>query len=292
MPENTLTRISPHVYWLPPGPPDRPALCAVAGGEHTLLLDAGSSPSHARQVLDGLASAGVHPPRYLALTHWHWDHVFGAAEPGTPVIAHELTVDRLAVMAGYDWSDAAIAGRVKTGEEVAVCARDIRIELPEPRQVTIAVPDLVFQTALDFRLGGGVTCHIQHVGGDHSADSAVVMVQPDRMLFLGDCLYSASAYLPASYYTRRNVYPLLETLLGFDPQIVIWGHDPRLMERAEFDILADHMRLIGGLVERLGADEAGVQAAVRAEIAEEPDEDLREIIESFILGRDFETIQD
>jgi glyoxylase-like metal-dependent hydrolase (beta-lactamase superfamily II) len=289
VPENTLTRISPHVYWLPPGPPDRPALCAVAGSEQTLLLDAGSSPAHVRRMLDGLAQASIRPPRYLALTHWHWDHVFGAAEPGTPVIAHALTAERLAVMAGYDWGDAAIAGRVKTGEEVAVCARDIQIELPEPRHVTIAAPDLVFQTALDVRLGGGVTCHIQYVGGDHSADSSVMMVGPDRVLFLGDCLYSASAYLPAPYYTRRNLYPLLDVLLGFDPQVVIWGHEPQLMGRAEFDVLAGHMRLIGGLVEQLGADEPGVQAALRAEIGVDLDENLRELIESFILGRDFET---
>ena len=78
MPE--LTKISPHVYWLPPGPPDRPALCAVVGSDHTLLLDSGSSPSHVRLLLDGLAAAGAPPPRYVALTHWHWDHVFGAAE--------------------------------------------------------------------------------------------------------------------------------------------------------------------------------------------------------------------
>jgi len=35
------TKISDHVYWFPPGPPDRPSLSAVVGERRTVLLDAG-----------------------------------------------------------------------------------------------------------------------------------------------------------------------------------------------------------------------------------------------------------
>ncbi|MBI5957789.1 MAG: MBL fold metallo-hydrolase, partial [Chloroflexi bacterium] len=218
------------------------------------------------------------------------DHIFGAADLGVPVIAHTLTADRLAIMAGYDWSDAAVDERIKTGEEVIECARDIKIELPEPRHVTIAVPDLVFQTTLDVHLGGGVICHIQHVGGDHSADSSVIMIEPDKVLFLGDCLYEASAYHPARYYTRKRLYPLLDTLVGFDPQYIVEGHTPEVMLRAEFGTLANQLRRAGKLVEQFGADEAAIRAAAQTETGQEPDEDMREIISSFIIGRAFEAI--
>lgn len=282
----TVTQISPHVYWMPPGPPDRPSLCAVVGSEHTLLLDAGSSPAHIRHFLDDLGAKNPHPPRYVALTHWHWDHVFGAAELGIPVIAHTLIADRLATMAAYDWSDAALDDRIKTGEESVMFGRDIKIELPEPRQVTIAVPDLVFQTSLDVSLGGGVTCHIQHVGGDHSPDSTVMFVEPDRVLFLGDCLYTASSYEPAPYYTRTRAYRLLDTLLSFDPQVIVGGHDPEVMNRAEFKTLADTMRRIGTLAEQL--DEDAMIRAVQTETGQEPDDLMREIIHGFVIGRAFE----
>jgi len=279
-----LTRIAPHVYGLPPGPPDRPSLCAVVGSRHTLLLDAGSSPAHVRPLLDGLAAAGAPPPRYVALTHWHWDHVFAAASPGVPVIAHTLTAERLAVLAGYtDWSDAALDARVQTGEEAAMCARDIKIELPEPRQVAIAVPDLVFQTTLKVDLGGGVICHIQHVGGDHSPDSSVMAVEPDRVLFLGDGLYEGSVYQPAPCYTHR-LYTLLDTLLAFDPQIVVEGHRP-VQSRAEFDDWAAALRRARRLVEQGGADEEAVLAAAQAETGQPPDEDLRGFVHAFMLGR-------
>jgi hypothetical protein len=49
-----LRKISEHVYWLPPAPPDRPSLCAVVGSRWTLMLDAGSSAAHAGSFLDGL----------------------------------------------------------------------------------------------------------------------------------------------------------------------------------------------------------------------------------------------
>jgi len=75
-----LHRISDRVYWLPPGPPDRPSLCAVVGERRTVMLDAGASAAHARLFLDGLAAEGAATPSYVALTHSHWDHVFGAAE--------------------------------------------------------------------------------------------------------------------------------------------------------------------------------------------------------------------
>ena len=193
-------------------------------------------------------------------------------------------------MAGYDWSDAALDERVKTGEESVGCARDVKIELPEPRHVTIAVPDLVFQTALSIHLGGGVTCHIVHVGGDHSADSSVMLVEPDKVLFLGDCLYSASSYHPAPYYTRKRLYPLLDTLFGLDPQIVVEGHTPEVMSRPDFEALTRIMRSAGKWSDQVGDDEEAVLAAVQRELNQEPDEDMRDIVHSFILGRAYETL--
>ena len=85
-----MEKISKHVYWLPPAPPDRPSLCAVEGERATIWLDAGSSPAHTREFLDALASEGVAKPTHVVLTHSHWDHVFGADELGAHVVAHEL----------------------------------------------------------------------------------------------------------------------------------------------------------------------------------------------------------
>ena len=57
-----MEKISEHVYWLPPAPPDRPSLCAVEGGRATIWLDAGSSAAHTREFLVALAARGVAKP--------------------------------------------------------------------------------------------------------------------------------------------------------------------------------------------------------------------------------------
>src|SRR6266550_7399403 len=112
-----LTKITEHVYWMPPGPPDRPSLCAVVGDRRTLMLDAGSSQAHTRMFLDALREQSVAQPSAVVYTHSDWDHVLGGVELDAPVIAHALTAERLIELAVTDWSDEALDRRVTTGDD-------------------------------------------------------------------------------------------------------------------------------------------------------------------------------
>lgn len=286
MTETSLTQISEHVYWLPPGKPDRPSLCAVVGENLTLALDSGASAAHAQLFLDGLAAHHAAPPSLIALTHWHWDHVFGADRLGVPVIAQAQTADQLARMAAYDWSDAGLEAHIAAGEQTAAGAEHIKQELPAPREVRITVPSIVFEANLELRLGG-VICAIQHVGGDHAADSSVMFVLPDRVLFIGDCLYDA-IYTPKRHYTRKNLLPLIERLRAFDAEYVIEGHTDTVMSWNEFINLTDQMRLACRLIEQFGDDEAAILAAAQAEIGAAPDEDAVYFVRALIAGREYE----
>jgi glyoxylase-like metal-dependent hydrolase (beta-lactamase superfamily II) len=170
----SVQKITDHVCWLPPGPPDRPSLCAVVGERWAVALDAGSSRAHTRQFLDGLPTR----PSAVIYTHSHWDHVFGGVEIGGLVIAHTLTAQKLVEMAARDWTDDANVNE------------HIREELPAPRVVEIAPADVTFDEGLVLDLGG-VRVHVRHVGGDHAEDSCVMFVEPDGVLFLGDALCDA-----------------------------------------------------------------------------------------------------
>ena len=183
----SLTRVTEHVHWLPPGPPDRPSLCAVAGDRWTLMLDAGSSPAHTRQFLDALAEARIAPPTAVVYTHAHWDHVLGGAEVGGLVVAQALTAEALHELAARDWSDAGLDRRVAEGLASPEHGTHVKSELPSPRTVEVAPADVVFEDGVDFDLGG-VVVHVRHLGGDHSPDSCVMLVEPDGVLFLGDCI--------------------------------------------------------------------------------------------------------
>lgn len=220
-------RIGEHVYWLPPGLPDRPSLCAVTGRRGTIWLDAGASAAHAREFMGFLDGHRVAAPSHVVLTHSHWDHVFGADELGAHVIAHELTATYLEQLAATDWSDEALDHRVESAAVSPQHAANVKAELPSPREIRIAPAEIVFATGLDIDLGG-VRAQVRHVGGDHADDSTVVFVEPDQLLFLGDCLYES----PRGSYTNEHFETLVDAVLDFDAHLYVGGHEQDVLSPA------------------------------------------------------------
>jgi glyoxylase-like metal-dependent hydrolase (beta-lactamase superfamily II) len=241
-----------------------------------MMLDAGSSDAHARSFLDGLREAGVAPPSLVVLTHSHWDHVFGAAELGVPVVAHARTAEYLAEHAKLDWSDEALEQRLAAGEVTQFHVDNVKQELPAPREVRIAPADVVFRDSLTLELGD-VTVRAQHLGNDHTDDGCVLFVEPDRVLFVGD----ATCDSPSGSFTTALAFPLLDALLEFGPEHVVEGHEDTVMSRAQFEELASRMRRAGTLAERLGPDEG----AILAELGGPVDQDTTEIVRAFVSGR-------
>jgi glyoxylase-like metal-dependent hydrolase (beta-lactamase superfamily II) len=223
-------RVTRHVYLFPPAPPDRPSLCAVVGKRWTIWLDAGSSAARAREFAALLADQGVGRPSHVVLTHSHWDHVFGAAELEAHVVAHELTSGYLEELAATDWSDEALDRRVAAGEVSQEHANNVKAELPSPREVRIASADIVFKESLRFELDG-VSVQVCHVGGDHADDSTVMYVEPDRVLFLGDCLYET----PSGGYTAELVVPLIDAIGAFGAALFIEGHSESVLSAAQLE---------------------------------------------------------
>lgn len=216
-------QVTEHVWWLRPGPPDRPSLCAVVGERWTLALDAGSSRAHTHEFLSGLPVR----PAAVAYTHAHWDHVFGGVEIGGLVIAHRLTAEGLREMAARDWTD---DGDERVNE-------NIRLELPAPRVVEIAPADVVFSERLDIDLGG-VTVRVEHVGGDHCDDACVMLVEPDKLLFLGDCLCAS----PTNVLTVERALPLYDRILSYSAEHYVEVHHPAVTTRPELEQLIEKAR--------------------------------------------------
>jgi len=262
-----LAKITEHVYWMPPGPPDRPSVCAVVGDSHTLMLDAGSSATHARGFLGALfAETGTHPSM-VVYTHSHWDHVLGGAEVGGIVIAQALTAEVLIELAERDWTDEALDRRVAAGLSSPQHAADVKAEMPAPRTVEVVRANITFRDRIDIDLGGVGVC-VRHVGGDHSADSSVMSIEPDGVLFLGDCV-SAS---PQGAMTAESAFCLRDAILGFDATHYVEGHHESVSSRSEMESLFDKMQL----AERAVRDGLAIEA---------PDEDTEYFLRAFREGR-------
>ncbi len=289
---HTLTS---HVYWTPPEErTDRPVLGAVVGQRATLMVDAGNSPAHVHSFLDGLAGMGAALPRYVALTHWHWDHTFGLQALDVPALAHAETRARLIEMAAWEWSDADIDRRVEQGLETDFCRVHLKAEWPDRSGLRIRAPDLTYTDELHLDLGG-VTCQLVHVGGDHSSDSCAVHVPEDGVVFVGDCLYENLHASPPRYTTAR-LFPLLECVLGLGAAWYVMAHSPQPTPRSELEVWATQLRAIGSVVDQAGpertappgkrrdAEYAAVLAELPRVLGRAPDaEDLR-LADLFLAG--------
>jgi glyoxylase-like metal-dependent hydrolase (beta-lactamase superfamily II) len=263
---SVLRKITEHVYWMPPGTPDRPSICAVVGDRRTVMLDAGSSAAHARAFLaDLLAKSGMRPSA-VVYTHSHWDHVFGGAEVGGLVIAHARTAELLLSMAERDWSDEGLDRRVRAGLSSPQHAANVKAELPSPRAVEVAPADVIFHDRLELQLGGA-TVDVRHVGGDHSADASVICVEPDGVLFLGDCL-SAS---PEGVLTSESTLRLRDVILAYPAEHYIEGHHEAVSSRSEMAELFAKIRR--------------AETAAREGRTIDADEDTQYFLEAFRAGQ-------
>lgn len=164
---------------------DRPNIGYIRGERGALLFDAGNSGANVEQLKGELREAGLPMPDAVALSHWHWDHSYGAAFWGVPVIACRETDDELRKMARWEWDDGAMQGRIDRGEDILFCTEMIKREYPDRSQIKVVPADIVFEERMNIDLGG-VTCELIHAGGPHSADSVICYVPQDWFLLLGD----------------------------------------------------------------------------------------------------------
>lgn len=219
-----IIQLTPRVWHTQPVEAgDRPALGLAAGEKAALLIDGGNSPAHVGELLRAARELPIAPLKALCLTHWHWDHTFGAVSTGLPVIACEETSRKLDWMRGLAWTDEAIARRVEQGTEMEFCRQNILIEWPDnERDIHIPAPAVIFRWELTLDLGG-LTARIFWVDSDHSPDCCVVYLVEEKVAFLGDCLYLNMDHEPW-FRTPERTRRLMEQLAALDARWYVPAH--------------------------------------------------------------------
>lgn len=269
-------------YMTPVSLTDRPILGMVTGAHKTLLIDAGNSEAHVNYFINELQKQGVPRPNIVVLTHWHWDHIFGlSALEDTVSIASKATEIEMRKLVPFSWSDEAIDARVKEGIEIEFCAKAIKEEYVDERNINIVLPDITFNNRLEINLGG-VTCILQHVGGDHAADSVVVYVKEEKILFLADCIYP-KMYAEKVHYTIEEIRELLNVLETFDAETYIPSHQQPISKQ-EFQEEAQKLRKIADYTELYKGSYTNVLNAYKKDVQRELNENEMETIENFVNG--------
>ncbi|WP_204591234.1 MBL fold metallo-hydrolase [Chryseomicrobium aureum] len=261
---------------------DRPILGMVTGTEKTLLIDAGNSEEHVTYFIQELNKRDVPNPDVVVLTHWHWDHILGlSALRDTVSLASKQTAAEMKKLLPYSWSDEAIDERVREGVEIEFCAKAIKEEYKDHRDIKVTLPDSTIDKKAEIYLGG-VTCIVQHVGGDHAEDSVVVYIPEEKILFLGDCIYPRM-YAEKVHYTVDETLRLLDVLKSFDAETYIPSHQQPI-SKVEFNQEVAMLRTLANYTKSCQGDQLKITEHYKADVKRELTEDELETISYFVDG--------
>lgn len=214
---------------------------AFVTSEGVLLLDANGTPAAARAVLAKLRTITKQPVRWLVLSHWHWDHWYGAevyrdAFPGLQIIAHARTralMDGPVQAFNRDGLESQLPGHVHavemrrdtaTGERrarlAAHAARD-RFFLEQKRAVRRTLPNVTFTDSLTI-LAGGREMRVLHVDRAITPGDAFVWLPREGVLATGDLLIDPLTF--ALFCYPDGWIRTLQYLAALDARVIVPGH--------------------------------------------------------------------
>ena len=181
-----FNKISEHIYIHPAEHyTDRPNIGLVKGEKYSLLYDAGNSEKHVDNMKSELSEQNLPYPDFVLLSHWHWDHSFGAKFWNVPIISGRKTDEQLRVVKNWKWDETSMENRIKSGEDIVFCTEMIKREYPDKSKISVAASDIIFDERMAIDLGC-ITCELISAKGPHSEDSVICYIPSEKFILLGD----------------------------------------------------------------------------------------------------------
>ena len=147
-------KITDHIYIHPAEHyTDRPNIGFIMGENKALLFDAGNSKEHVEKLKKELLEQNLPLPDLILLSHWHWDHSFGAKFWNVPVISGRKTNDELEKVSKWKWDEISMENRIKSGEDIIFCTEMIKREYPDRSKIEVVSADIIFEGKMSIDLG-------------------------------------------------------------------------------------------------------------------------------------------
>jgi glyoxylase-like metal-dependent hydrolase (beta-lactamase superfamily II) len=224
----------------------------VVNEDHVLVVDSHVTPDAGRALAEAVGTLTDLPIRYLVNTHFHFDHAHGNAgfPPGTKVLGHEVTFERLSgdvtrepifqvvgtaeaaafqvAEAEAELARAEAASRPELERRVAMLKR----HLAAVKALSIRPPDVTFDRRLVLREGGR-EIQLLFLGRGHTGGDVVVWLPAEKILFTGDLLQPGAPYLGDGYpdeWART-----LDAVAALPFEWVLPGHGEPFRDRAEIE---------------------------------------------------------
>jgi len=184
----------------------------IVTDDGVVVIDALGSPAMASELLAEIRRVTQQPLRYVIVTHYHADHIYGLQvfkAAGATLLAH-------------------VAARLYLNSETAQQRLQVsRKELaPWIDEKTQLMPADRWLDADETRLQvGSVEIVIRHVGPAHTPEDLVVFVPQTGVLFAGDLFFRGRVPFVGQADSRLWIKSL-DRMIDFKPGLVIPGHGP------------------------------------------------------------------
>jgi glyoxylase-like metal-dependent hydrolase (beta-lactamase superfamily II) len=199
----------------------------VVTREGVLVVDALGSPALARELLAEIRRITAAPVRYVVVTHYHADHIYGLQafkDAGATIVAQRSGLLYL----NSDTADL----RLKASREEMAPAVD--------QSTRLVAADRWIDGPTTLRLGG-LDFVLQPVGPAHTPEDLVVWVPQSKLLFAGDVVFRGRIPFVGQADSGRWI-GALDTLLAFDARIIVPGHGPiSTSARADLELTRDYL---------------------------------------------------
>lgn len=231
----------------------------IVNEDDVLLVDSHVSPAAASALLEELEAITDRPVRYVANTHWHFDHVHGnqVYPPEVEIISHEAT--RAVIAAGgsnsgrsYEFFIGALPERIarmeaaldtpsdaSAREELRATLESQRAFLSHVREVVPTPPNTTLSERLTlFR--GEREIRFLFFGRGHTEGDVVVHLPRERVLITGDLVTGGIPYMGDGFVDEW--IETLEHLKSLDFEWIVPGHGMPFRDPARIGHLQDFLR--------------------------------------------------
>jgi len=199
----------------------------VVTPEGVLVVDALGSPALALELLAEIRRITSAPVRYVVMTHYHADHIYGLQafkDAGATIIAQR---DGLL----YLNSDTAQLRLKVSREQLAPAVNE---------HTRLVAADRWIDRPMTLQLGG-LDFLLQPAGPAHTLEDLVVWVPQRKLLFAGDLVFRDRIPFVGQADSGRWI-TALDTLLAFDAQVIVPGHGPvSTSARADLELTRDYL---------------------------------------------------
>jgi glyoxylase-like metal-dependent hydrolase (beta-lactamase superfamily II) len=250
LPENSVTRVSDHVYAIL----GFPNVDIVVGDRATLVIDTGLGARNGAIVVKQAEKLAKAPNLYLTTTHFHPEHAMGEqAFPARTVIIRPAVQQEELNQHGNELLERFRGFSAQNKELLA--------------DVKMRTPDIVFDKEIKVDLGG-VTARLFWLGPAHTQGDELIMVEPDSLLLSGDIVQDRIVpNIPSADGNIKSWIAILNQLEPLHPRFVVPDHgalgDASLIGKERAFILDLQTRSLELKRQGKSADEAA--SAVTAE---------------------------